>query len=352
MKTAPRYLMLLLTTACNLRCAYCYREEEVHPLSMPRETAMRGLRLAASSGLPFHVQMTGGEPTLQPELIEWVASTTRKAGWPATLALQTNGTTMDRALVRLCAKYDIQVGVSLDGPPEVQEKLRGGALATIHAMKLLSQEGVPFRVTTVVTQQNAAHLKQIPLLLGAFKSARGVGMDLFVRKGRGVKGGVSQASAESLEKGITGFMATLSGVNARRTSPLRLREMDLLEQAFHRKKNPPFCHACKGESLAIHPDGTIYPCSQTAGDPLFAAGTLDHPDRERLMTLKRFTLFSEECKTCVLADRCPGDCPGRQYYNRGEAIPLACVMYRTLWNGSRKNGDFNLLLNSTLSDFI
>lgn len=63
-----RYVVLWLTTACNLRCAYCYRGDP--PAStMPLEVARSALKLAAQSGLPFHVQMAGGEPTLEPGLM-------------------------------------------------------------------------------------------------------------------------------------------------------------------------------------------------------------------------------------------------------------------------------------------
>ena len=40
-------------------------------------------------------------------------------------------------------------------------------------------------------------------------------------------------------------------------------------------------------------------------------------------------LGREDCQICLLADRCPGDCPGIIYYN-GNA-QLACVMYKTLF---------------------
>jgi len=92
---------------------------------MDREVAAGSLEYAAGSGLPFHVQLTGGEPTLEPALIEWVVSLIRQKGWPATIGLQTNGSLLDRSLVGICKHYDIQMGVSLDGPPEVQERMRG-----------------------------------------------------------------------------------------------------------------------------------------------------------------------------------------------------------------------------------
>lgn len=59
---AVRYLVLWLTTACNMRCRYCYRSPEA-PKAMPRNTALAALHLAAASGKSFHVQLAGGEPT-------------------------------------------------------------------------------------------------------------------------------------------------------------------------------------------------------------------------------------------------------------------------------------------------
>jgi len=110
-----RYLVLWLTTACNLRCRYCYRKEDDHAI-MSKEVARTALFLAAQSGLPFHVQLAGGEPTLEPDMIEFVGRTVRDAHWPATLAMQTNGTLWERDMIELCRRYDIGIGVSVDGP--------------------------------------------------------------------------------------------------------------------------------------------------------------------------------------------------------------------------------------------
>ena len=44
---------------------------------MHREVAERSLQYIVSWGHHFHVQITGGEPTLEPTLIEWIAA----LGW-------------------------------------------------------------------------------------------------------------------------------------------------------------------------------------------------------------------------------------------------------------------------------
>jgi sulfatase maturation enzyme AslB (radical SAM superfamily) len=56
-----RHLVLWLTTACNLRCAYCYRGEPAD-MTMPMEVARAALALAGASRVPFHVQLAAVSP--------------------------------------------------------------------------------------------------------------------------------------------------------------------------------------------------------------------------------------------------------------------------------------------------
>jgi uncharacterized protein len=74
------------------------------------------------------------------------------------------------------------VGVSLDGPPAVHEQQRGMAAETLRGLKLLEREGIPFRVTTVLTQTNVRVLDRLVLTLAGFACAGGIGLDLLVNK--------------------------------------------------------------------------------------------------------------------------------------------------------------------------
>jgi len=328
----PRYLVLILTEACNLRCVYCYRGDPGGLQYMSRDIAEAGIRLAASSGLPFHVQMTGGEPTLEPGLIERVAGLIRKEAWPATIGMQTNGTLLDRAITGIFKKYDIQVGVSLDGPPEVQERVRGRAASTLKGLKLLRDQDMAFRVTTVITGQNVHAMGQLALLLGGFPNACGLGLDLLIARGRAVNADtVMPPSPKDLKNGLKKLLQALNWVNEKRPHPVKLRELELLKQAAAGKRNTSFCHAARGEAMAVLPDGTVYPCAQTAGDPRFACGTVEAVEKENLYSLGQYSLQNEQCNNCPLFEFCPGDCPGRLHYNNSQTGRLACVMYQTLW---------------------
>jgi len=328
-----RYIVLLLTTACNLDCVYCYRGQKGNVQSMPVKVAVQAIETAAQSGLPFHVQLSGGEPTLEPELIEWIASFIRKKSLPATIGIQTNGTILDASLIKMFKRHDIQVGVSLDGPPDLHEKLRGKSGPTIKGLKLLSDHDLPFRVTCVVTGQNVTAMDQLALFLGSFPTARGLALDLLVCKGYALKNDCAiPPSPEELKNGLKKLVHAIGWINANRSHPIKLRELESLKQAVQKGNQLHFCHASKGEAAAIHPDGTIYPCSQTVGDPCFACGTVDAPNKESFNVLGKYSLRSEQCNDCPVSGFCPGDCPCRLYYNDKQTRGLACVMYQTLWS--------------------
>lgn len=327
----PRFLIFILTTACNLNCVYCYRGGNRRRQVMPREAAEKLLHCAAGDDRPFHVQITGGEPTLEPKLIEWLASAIRRAQMPATIALQTNGTLLDSCLAKMCDRYDIQVGISLDGPVNVQQKLRGGAASTLNGIQLLADYGVPFRITTVVSDQNVSDLGRLVLMLGGFPNVRGIALDLLVKRGRAERdGGAAPAAPQALQYGVASMIKMLEQVNRRRFYPIHFRELETVRRSLEQPRHRPFCNACRGESLALSPDGRLYPCGQTAGDPAFDCGTLDQPSVERLQRLGRYTLAGSACGGCPLESGCPGECPSRLYYNGPAAVTLACTLYQTL----------------------
>lgn len=330
---AIRYLILCLTRRCNLRCLYCYNGEgNSKTLDMPKAVMAQAIQTVASQGEPYHLQLTGGEPTLVAESIEKALSLAHDTGHCRSMGIQTNATGLTPDLLRLFNTYDVQVGVSLDGPPAVHQQQRGMAAETLRGLQMLESGGIAFRVTTVVTQANAPVLDRLVLTLAGFGCARGIGLDLLVGKGRaGTLSTVAPADPSTLEKGLARMLVVLADVNRHRQMPIRLREQDLI--LGRTKRKPVFCHACRGESLAVDPDGQLYPCGQTLGDETFAAGTIWQPAYERLASLQEYKPSGVSCADCDIAAVCPGDCPSRLYYNRDINADLICTVYQTIDNG-------------------
>jgi uncharacterized protein len=328
-----RYLILVLTTRCNLRCRYCYCGESEWSADMSVAVMQQAVGLAGAAGLSFHLQLTGGEPTLVPSLIETAADLALKTGRCHTIGIQTNGTCLTRNILTIFQRYGMQVGVSLDGPPQVHQNERGMAAQTLRGLQLLESVRIPFWITTVVTQANSARLDELVLILAGYSMARGIGLDLLVSKGRAQKAdGVAPADRPALEKGLQRMRATLDAVNARRAVPIQWREWDLLFPADgRRERRSGFCHASLAQSLAVTADGRIFPCTQTLDDERFAAGTVWQPRCEALSRLKTCHEPPASCAACEVNAVCPGDCPSRLYYNQNSDPAPACKLYRALY---------------------
>lgn len=325
-----RYLVLWLTTACNLSCLYCYRKEDDHAV-MSKEVARTALFLAAQSGLPFHVQLAGGEPTLEPAMIEFVGCTVREARWPATLAVQTNGILWKRDMIELCRQHNIAIGVSLDGPPDVQDALRGMSGATFRSLSLFEKERMPVRVTTVLSSANAHRLRDLVFALSGFGNIRGIGFDPLVMSGGAQKKPELLPSSEAVHAGIQDFMQVLEQMKSSHNIPFEWREMQVVRRAISEKgTSRPYCHACRGESIAVHPNGQVYPCGQTIGDREMAAGTVDAVDWTKLHTCYEGFKLNGNCSSCPLENHCPGECPSRLRYNNGIVPPAMCTIYRAI----------------------
>ena len=340
--TVIRYLILIVTTRCNLLCRYCYNGEVCNARDMSEDVVNRTLDIASQGEGPIHIQITGGEPTLVPDKIAMVLENVRRRiTRPYTIGIQTNGTFLNLDLAREFKKYGVQVGISLDGPPGVNERLRGGTGATLRGLGILESCEVPFRITTVVTNQNVQFLDKLVYMLAGFKEIRGIGLDLLVRKGRvfsnsNDNAAVSLPTSDELRHSIRSLLSALDEINRRRSVPIVLREREKLEKAFSIKRRGFFCHASKGESMAVRPDGSIFPCGQTAGDLRFFAGDVWTWDKTKLGSLSLFELAEDRCSNCPIREFCPGDCPSRVAYNQDDAI-LMCDIYRTIWEMIQKS---------------
>ena len=119
---------------CNLCCIYC---SAYHPTSgknhfMPLEIAHSYIDLvfertcAPDIGLMFY----GGEALLQEvswfhNVIEYANNQARKHHKKLHFYMQSCATLLDAERLDLIKSYNIIIGTSLDGPPEINEKTRG-----------------------------------------------------------------------------------------------------------------------------------------------------------------------------------------------------------------------------------
>lgn len=161
-----------VASRCNLNCGYCYlyNHEDTSALRQPKRmpTDLRRLSLEklraycdgrdSSIGLTLH----GGEPMLLgvAGLEELIVETKGVLGPRlASLSMQTNATLVTPAIASMLVRHDVNVGISLDGPPEIHDPARpthaglGSHAKTIEGIKHLSRAGLTTNVLCVVNPQ-------------------------------------------------------------------------------------------------------------------------------------------------------------------------------------------------------
>ncbi len=122
---ALRSVTLLVTGRCNLNCAYCYQaSRRAAGGRMPWAVARRAVDLLlASRGRPVALDLSGGEPLLEPALVRRLIDYAR-AREPESerleIVLTTNGTRLTPAIVPHLAERDVVLRLSFDGVREAQ----------------------------------------------------------------------------------------------------------------------------------------------------------------------------------------------------------------------------------------
>jgi uncharacterized protein len=188
-------------------------------------------------------------------------------------------------------------------------------------MEILSSRSVPFNVTAVVTSASAPRLPELLMLLSSFRGARGLGLDLLVGRGRGRSQPPPPDMLHESGRRLREAVLALGRVSPR---PIVLREMELLKKAAARERGF-FCEAHCQRSLAVTPDGRLWPCGQAAGAEEFSMGTVEFP-QSPARDFSGESLQGPDCRLCPLRGRCPGECPSRLYFSPG-GRRLACCLY-------------------------
>ena len=123
-----RYLRLSVTDACNFQCQYCLPDGYQRPAERPALLSIEEITrlLASLSELGIEkVRLTGGEPTLRPDLIPMIESL---AALPdiSTIALSTNGFRLKKLASDLINAGLSSANISVDSlKPERFKKLTG-----------------------------------------------------------------------------------------------------------------------------------------------------------------------------------------------------------------------------------
>ena len=171
----PTSVTFFVTSHCNARCKHCFYSKEIGTVD---EMSIDQIsKLASSFKHPISLALTGGEPFLRDDLLEISRIFCQTPGVNF-LCLPTNGLLTDRVynvVERILRERKIpcvNVPVSLDGPEEIHDEIRGvkgafkKAVETIELLKGLQAKYNRLSLNTV-TVMSGANYREIDKVIQA-----------------------------------------------------------------------------------------------------------------------------------------------------------------------------------------
>ena len=282
-----KFLILKITNNCNLRCIYCYRENNKDKKEMEFKTAKNAIDFILRMDDNVKIQFTGGEPLLNFTLIERVVDYCRDR-YPdknISYAIQTNGTLLKEEILERIKELDIKVGVSLDTIDPTDTTLRpyrDGRPSTLDALRgiyLLRKHKIPFGVTTVVTNKNLPHLMDLLYYLISI-GVRSISFDLLKPK---KKEHLSLMPEEEKFRKI---------LEEAKNLPIYIKNL--------RRRKDIYCYLNTGDLLFVNEVGDIYPCPTLEG--YLYRGNINSGEDIKLFKVKCSYCFARRYLMKVVSD--------------------------------------------------
>jgi radical SAM protein with 4Fe4S-binding SPASM domain len=267
-----RYLLLHITTRCNLRCAHCYLGD-VEPRDLPLDDIVRAMKqFDELQGL--RLLLSGGEPLLHPRF--WEINERFRDHSFRTVILS-NGTAIERATAKRLLAHEVQV--SLDGVGESHDLLRGPGSyeEVLKGLENLAEAGVHISIATMAHDGNIGDFDQLERIVRDL-GAREWNIDVPSRTGRWT----GDSTIDSAE--IQSALGRAFGGGAHFTATGDW--------------------ACGAHLCAVMADATVCKCGFYAGSP---SGTLADGLAKAWGNIPRMKITDLRCD-CELVEQCRGGC--------------------------------------------
>ena len=319
----PTAVSLFLTTACNLRCTYCYASAgDSLRESMPLAVAKRGIDFVIDNAVKLKregIEINyhgGGEPTVNWRTLTCSLNYAKKkaevTGLKVFSSVATNGMLSDKQIDWITANMN-GVSLSFDGRPEAQDRHRvrpsgrGSSTKVIHTLCRFDEAGFNYGIRMTATAELIPGMADsIDYIYSNFKTGS-VQIEPAFLIGR--YAGQQPTETEA-------FLAAF------RESQIRAKKYGkkiIYSGARIGVLTSHFC-SLSTDSFALLPDGTVSSCFEAYSrtNPyghIFFYGEEDsgsagyHFDMDRLNFLRYQSVQNREhCRECFAKWTCAGDC--------------------------------------------
>lgn len=375
--------ILRVTEKCNMDCLYCYirRESRYKNTNVMGQEIIDKLYSLIKEIKPNLVEIVwhGGEPLLwgkenykralenQLSIMESYPNIKIRNG------IQTNGSIIDNEWIELFKKHDVSIGVSIDYPPEIHNKLRpfwngkGSFDKVFSNLHLFLEAG--FKSLSVISVLSKLNLNFIEETYRFFKN---IGVDFKFNPCSPVEDtdknqmAVLAVSPEEYGKA----WVELANVYLKDNNPIiKVVDInDILTSFFTGyNSNCLFVSQCN-EFFGISPFGDIYLCDLFHNKNFYIGNLLDIKpfnlvQNDVTIQLKLRSQHIEKCKNCKWFSVCNGGCFTtsytfsndlfrEDYYCKSRKMLFECIYQTILPNVKKKGGDYDGQQQSTTISYL
>ena len=346
----PTICILMPTTACNLRCTYCYASpsggsQKIMSWNIAKKAIEVVHKNAQQQGrefftLGFH---GGGEPTLAWELFNKAVLFAKKSqDLKCVVSLTTNGYWSDEFCKKILDQVD-EVSLSFDGDKNTQNVLRpdskgqGTFPVLIKTIKSLDRREIPYGIRMTVTRESLDNLCHNVDFLCHETNCQTIQIEPVYAQGRAAKSGT--VTIEDPKKFVALFMEA------------RERAKEAGRRVYYSAARPwtitgEFCTAFHS-ALIVTSEGELTSCYEVfdQNHPLsdqFIFGRVEPHLRDYLSDSivlypgKREQLAADiaenrsSCKGCFCYYHCAGDCPPKAFMARMSQDTRRCDITRMI----------------------
>jgi radical SAM protein with 4Fe4S-binding SPASM domain len=330
-----KQVYLVLTTHCNLSCPFCIRAcHSSTAVQLNVTTIERILGDVFANFSSAEILLSGGEPTLHPDLIQIVDKAFRL--FPI-VTLVTNGTNPSLIEDLAIMFPSLRVQISLDGNKIIHDRLRGigSFVLTLDSIRRLQILESRLTVASTISQDNVDCLEELYLLISQWGPIRWK-VSLEMPGGEATNRTKRHLPVNEWNKlrTVLSEMVAKSGGSLISRPHFKFIGFDIdLSNATDEQLNHFGCQACLNR-IYIYPDQRVFGCPMLLDFPLVdlnetsLAFLTSSKIFQSMLTIK----FDREslCYYCKYLSTCRGGCLGSAYFYSGKltkgdpACPLVC----------------------------
>ena len=324
---APKVLKIQLGLSCNYSCSYCSQAFQIGDATVSKLTDVDAFLSNLGvwlEGAPERIELWGGEPFVYWAKLKRLIPALAERFPEARFLIITNGSLLTREKLELIAKYDIDIGLSHDGPGQGQ---RGPDPLEDPEQRrwieaLLAERKGHVSINTVLTMQN----HDLEAIKAWFQKRLGLDVPISLEGVVNIydaatllgAGRFEEADLHALRRSVFESLVSDPG-----NFGLDKRVRDFIQSLKVRRPIEALGQKCgmdRPEHIAVDLQGNVMTCQNTGAKGEHKIGHVEDFDAIALDTATHFA-FREECMSCPVVQLCKGSC----MFLEGEFFKQSCA---------------------------